>query len=88
MILGIAIIVVASLLRAWGLRNHRRGPMCAIIFRNPLFSFGVAAGSIILAVTGGVMISHDAGPAAGVIAFVLFWLCSGIWLPILSGLGL
>lgn len=85
---GIIILLIASIIRGWGILNHRRGPMeAAIIASGTIFAI-ISIISIVVALVGSILIGSDSSFWAGVIAFIAFWFLSGIWVPILASIGL
>jgi hypothetical protein len=82
--LGIILLLLGSIIRGWGLLNHRRGPMEAA----PMASGAVLAifsiVSIVMGLIGAVLIGANTSFWLGMIAFALFWFLSGIWVPILT----
>ena len=85
---GIIILLIASVIRGWGILNHRRGPMeAALIASGPILAiFGIL--SIILGLVGAVFIGSETSFWVGLLVFVAFWFMSRIWTPIISSLGL
>jgi len=85
---GIIILLIASILRGWGGLNHKRGAMeAALIASGPILTI-VTIVSIIMALIGSILIGSDSSFWVGLISFILFWLLSRIWEPILASLGL
>jgi len=85
---GIIILFIASVLRGWGILNHRRGPMEAPLIASPLILASVSIVSTIMGLIGAILIGTDTSFWLGIIAFVAFWFLSGIWAPILTVFGL
>ncbi len=85
---GIIILLIASIIRGWGILNHRRGPVEAapIASSYVLAIFGII--SNIMGLIGATLIGVDTSFWLGIIAFVAFWFLSGIWAPILTAFGL
>jgi predicted ABC-type exoprotein transport system permease subunit len=85
---GIIVLLIASIIRGWGLLNHRRGPMeAAVIASGPVLAI-LSIISIAMGLIGAFLIGADTSFWIGIIAFVAFWFLSGIWAPILASLGL
>lgn len=85
---GILILLIASIIRGWGLLNHRRGPMeAAVIASGPVLAI-LSIISIAMGLIGAFLIGADTSFWIGIIAFVAFWFLSGMWGPILAALGL
>lgn len=83
---GIIILLIASIIRGWGLLNHRRGPMeAAVIASGPVLAI-LSIISIAMGLIGAFLIGADTSFWIGIIAFVAFWFLSGIWAPILASL--
>ena len=86
---GIVILLVASVIRGWGILNNRRPTEDRpLVFLSATFSLGIAIGSLALGVMGGVMIWSAAHFWVGLVAFGLFWFLSGVMAPVLVRLGL
>ena len=85
---GIIILLIASIIRGWGLLNHRRGPVeAAAIASGPIVAiFSII--SIVLGLIGAILIGSDSSFWMSIIAFVAFWFFSRIWAPILASFGL
>ena len=85
---GIIILLIASVIRGWGILNHRRGPMeAALIASGPILAIlGIL--SIILGLVGAIFIGSETSFWVGLLVFVAFWFMSRIWTPIISSLGL
>ena len=85
---GIIILLIASVIRGWGILNHRRGPMeAALIASGPILAIlGIL--SIILGLVGAIFIGYETSFWVGLLVFVAFWFMSRIWTPIISSLGL
>ena len=85
---GIIILLIASIIRGWGLLNHRRGPMeAAIIASGPVLAI-FAIISILMGLMGAILIGADTSFWIGIIALLAFYFLSGIWAPILTAFGL
>jgi|GEM_PF-3152736 len=91
-ITGIIVLCIASILRAWGLLNYKRGPG-----EGPLIVMGltgrlvlaiISTVSIILGIVGAILIGSETSFFVGLIVFVAFWFLSGIWVPLLEWIGL
>ena len=85
---GIIILLIASIIRGWGILNHRRGPVEAapIASSYVLAIFGII--SNIMGLIGAILIGVDTSFWLGIITFVAFWFLSGIWAPILTAFDL
>ena len=85
---GIIILLIASIIRGWGILNHRRGPMeAAAIASGPILAiFSII--STVMGLIGVILIGTDTSFWIGIITFVAFWFLSGIWAPILTAFGL
>jgi hypothetical protein len=85
---GIIILLIASIIRGWGILNHRRGPVeAAVIASGPIGAiFSII--SIIVGLVGAILIGSDSSFWIGIIAFIAFWFLSGIWTSILASIGL
>ena len=87
--IGIFIIVVASIIRSWGNLNHNRSEFDRpLIFHNPSFTLLIGLGSTLLGIIGSICIGIETNFLVGLLAFVAFWMFSGIWTPIIIRLGL
>jgi hypothetical protein len=85
---GIIILLIASIIRGWGLLNHRRGPMeAAVIASGPVLAI-LSIISIAMGLIAAIIIGADTSFWIGIIAFAAFWFLSGIWAPILTAFGL
>jgi hypothetical protein len=82
---GIVIVSVASLIKAWRISTRKRPiskqPM-VFYSGGPLFSVGMAAGTILLAIIGSVLIGSVWGILGGAVAFGAFWVLSFLWSPL------
>ena len=86
---GIIILLIGSIVRGWGILNHRRPPYDQpLIFSNAFFPLAVSIVSMLLGLIGCIIIGSETGFLAGTITFGVFWLLSGIWIPILTSIGL
>lgn len=85
---GIIILLIASIIRGWGILNHRRGPVeAAVIASGPILAtFSII--SIVVGLVGAILIGAGSSFWVGIIAFIAFWFLSGIWAPILASIGL
>lgn len=85
---GIIILLIASIIRGWGILNHGRGPMeAAVIASGPVLAiFSII--SIVMGILGAILIGSGTSFWVGIIAFIAFWFLSGIWAPILATFGL
>ena len=85
---GIIILLIASIIRGWGILNHRRGPMeAAAIASGPILAiFSIL--STAMGLIGVILIGADTSFWLGLIAFVAIWILSGIWAPLLEAIGL
>lgn len=86
--LGIFLLLIGSVIRGWGILNHRRGPIDApeVATGSVLAFLGIL--SIILGLSGTIMIGSQTSLWGGLISLGGFWLLSKIWPPILASLGL
>jgi hypothetical protein len=85
---GILILLIASIIRGWGLLNHERGPMEAgVIASGPVLAI-LSIISIAMGLIGAFLIGADTSFWISIIAFVSFWFLSGMWGLILAALGL
>lgn len=85
---GIIILLIASIIRGWGILNHRRGPIgAAPIASGPILAI-VSIISIAIGLIGAILIGADTSFWLGIIVFIAFWFLSGIWTPILASIGL
>lgn len=85
---GIIILLIASVLRGWGMLNHRRGPIEAAVIASGSVLAILSIISIAMGLIGAFLIGADTSFWIGIIAFVAFWFLSGIWAPILTAFGL
>ena len=85
---GIIILLIASIIRGWGILNHRRGTMDA----SPIASGPIGAifsiVSIVIGLIGAILIESDSSFWVGILSFIAFWFLSGIWAPIIASIGL
>lgn len=92
LISGIIVLCIASILRAWGLLNLKRGSDAApIIATGPtggLILMIASAVSIILGLSGAILIGSETSLLVGLIVFVAFWFLSRILIPLLKWIGL
>lgn len=87
--IGVFIIIVASIIRAWGNLNHSRSELDKpLIFHNPTFTLLVGLGSTAFGIIGAICIGIETNFWIGLLVFVSFWMFSGIWIPIIVRLGL
>lgn len=85
---GIIVLLIASILRGWGMLNHRRGPIeAAAIASAPILAI-LSIFSIVVGLAGALLIGSESSFWAGIIAFIAFWFLSGIWAPVLIFIGL
>ena len=85
---GIILILIASIIRGWGILNHKRGPMeAALVASGPILAI-LGLLSIILGLLGAIFIGSETSLWVGLLVFVAFWFMSRIWTPIISSLGL
>jgi hypothetical protein len=85
---GIIILLIASIIRGWGLLNHSRGPVEAAVIASGSKLAIITVISIVAALVGSILIGSDSYFWAGVITFIAFWFLSGIWASILASIGL
>ncbi|RJP76540.1 MAG: hypothetical protein C4522_18340 [Desulfobacteraceae bacterium] len=85
---GIIILLIASIIRGWGLLNHRRGPMDAAVIASESVLSILSIISIVMGLVGAFLIGADTSLWIGIFVFVGFWFLSGIWAPILTAFGL
>ena len=85
---GIIILLIASIIRGWGILNRGRGPMdAAVIASGPVLAiFSII--SIVMGILGAILIGSDTSFWVGIIAFIAFWFLSRIWTSILASIGL
>ena len=85
---GIIILLIASIIRGWGILNHRRGPVEAAVIASGTIVAIFSIISIIIGLVGAILIGSDSSFWIGIIAFIAFWFLSGIWTSILASIGL
>ncbi len=92
LIAGIIVLFMASIFRAWGFLNYRRGPgEVPLIFmglKGQLVLSIISIVSIIIGLVGAILIGSETSIFVGLIVFVVFWFLSGIWVPLLESIGL
>ena len=85
---GILLVLLASIVRGWGALNIKRGPMEAAPIASGLFLAIFSTLSIVVGLVGSILIGMETSFWIGSIVFIAFWCLSGIWMPILSAIGL
>lgn len=85
---GIILLLIASVFRGYGILNHRRDPIDLPLIATPLFLIFIATISTVGGLIGAILIGAETSLGIGVVAFVIFWLFSGVWGPFLAALGL
>ena len=67
---GTIILLIASIIRGWGILNHGRGPMeAAVIASGPVLAiFSII--SIVMGILGAILIGSDTSFWLGIIAFI------------------
>jgi hypothetical protein len=89
---GIIVLCIASILRAWGLLNLKRGsgavPIVATGLTGGLILMITSTVSIILGLLGAILIGSETSLFVGLILFVAFWFLSRILIPLLEWIGL
>jgi len=85
---GIIVLCIASIIRAWGLLNYKRGPGAAALIASGPVLVIVSTLSIILGLVGAILIGSETSFFVGLIVFVAFWFLSGIWFSFLEFIGL
>jgi hypothetical protein len=92
LVAGIIVACIASIIRAWGLLNYKRGlgetPLIFSGLSGKLFLSLVTTVSIILGLVGAILIGYETSFLVGLIVFVAFWFLSGIWVSFLELIGL
>lgn len=85
---GIILLLIASVIRGWGILNHRRGPLEAAPIAAGSILAIISIISTILGLIGSIFIGSETSFWGGLLVFVAFWFLSGIWTPVLISLGL
>ncbi len=85
---GVILLLIASIIRGWGILNHRRGPLEAAPIASGSILAILSIVSIVLGLLGAIFIGSDSSFWVGLLVFVVFWFLSGIWAPMLSSCGL
>jgi hypothetical protein len=88
LVAGVIVLCIASIIRAWGLLNYKRGPSAAAPIASKPVLVIVSTLSIILGVVGAILIGSETSFFVGLIVFVAFWFLSGIWISFLEVIGL
>jgi len=92
LISGIVVLCIACILRAWGLLNLKRGagaePIIATGLTGGLILMIASAVSIILGLSGAILIGSETSLFVGLILFAAFWFLSRILIPLLKWIGL
>lgn len=90
LVFGVILVLIASMLRAWGGLNHLRGPASqSPIYSNKKVALSIAVGSTFLGIIGSILVWVGANNFfIGLVTFILFWFCSFIWINPLKSLGL
>lgn len=81
LILGIILLLVASVIRAFGAMGRQGVASESIIAILSIVS-------IILAIIAAFIIAAATSLWVGILSFVAFWVLSGIWIPIISSIGM
>jgi hypothetical protein len=92
LIIGIIILLISSVLRAWGIMNYSRWP------GNPSLLFlrygksSLALYTLFTQMIGlisAMIIGYSSSSfITGLLCFLAFWFLSGIWVPMLEKIGL
>ena len=92
LISGIIVLCIASILRAWGLLNLKRdsgaAPIIATGPKGGLILMIASVVSIILGLSGAILIGSVTSLLVGLIVFAAFWFLSIILIPLLKWIGL
>ena len=88
LVAGVIVICIASIIRAWGLLNYKRGPGVAALIASRSVLMIVSTLSILLGLLGAIFIGSATSFFVGLLVFVAFWFLSGIWIPFLELIGL